>query len=185
LAILGVIATFTIPKILQAQQDGRDKAIAKEAAQMVSSALEMHRLSGNLNDATSMSDLTPYMNFVRLDTSLTIDSYQGAGNISCSGAPDRCLLLHNGATLLYDKDDTFCTDKDGILYFYVDPDGKETVSGGTTTGKSVMFFVYKDGRVRTFTSIVWPSEAGANGGPECDFHFNPTAGTDPPWFSWD
>jgi prepilin-type N-terminal cleavage/methylation domain-containing protein len=38
LAILGEIATFTIPKILSSQQNGTNKAKAKEAFSMVSSA---------------------------------------------------------------------------------------------------------------------------------------------------
>ena len=36
LAILGTIATFTIPKVLQTQQDGKFKSIGKEAAGFVS-----------------------------------------------------------------------------------------------------------------------------------------------------
>lgn len=43
LAILGVIATFTIPKIIKAQQDAKFNAIAKEAATMVTGAYQQYQ----------------------------------------------------------------------------------------------------------------------------------------------
>lgn len=73
LAILGVIATFTIPKILGTQQDGRNNAIAKEIAGTMATALESLRLSGELDQNTNIAHLTPYLNYAKIITSGTVD----------------------------------------------------------------------------------------------------------------
>lgn len=49
LGILGVIATFTIPKVLQSQTDARFKVSAKEAVGVVSTALNQVQLRDGLS----------------------------------------------------------------------------------------------------------------------------------------
>lgn len=66
LAILGVIATFTIPKILATQTNGKYNAMAKEAAGMVSDAYRLYKASNTVSASTKPSDLTPYLNYVCL-----------------------------------------------------------------------------------------------------------------------
>lgn len=86
LAILGVIATFTIPKILQTQQDNRFKALGKEAAATISGAFQAYQQQNQLNSGLKPGDLTPYMNYVSLD-SVTVgrmDDIQTNGTLDCT-----------------------------------------------------------------------------------------------------
>jgi prepilin-type N-terminal cleavage/methylation domain-containing protein len=162
LAILAEIATFTIPKIITSQSNTRNNTIVKESAAMVSSALEIARMTGQLSISTKFSDLTQYMNYVKVDTSTVIDSSQNSGSWNCNSS-EPCLVLHNGARLTYEKDFRFYDSggTNGTIYFMVDPDG---TYGGTTNGpgKSVYFEIYYNGRLT----------------------HNISAASIPPWFSW-
>lgn len=71
LAILAEIATFTIPKVLTSQQNGKYNAAAKEAASMVSAASQQLQYTGTVSASTTGSELTPYLNYVKYDTSGT------------------------------------------------------------------------------------------------------------------
>jgi len=178
LSILGVIATFTIPKILQSTSDQTDNSIAKEAVSMVSQAYQAYRLSNTVTSATGFSDLTPYMNYVTVDTlnTVVIDRAYNDTTTACSSTYP-CLRLHNGARILYTPADTFGgTGALNSIYFYLDPDG---VSNPSTTGpgKSVLFFMYYSGRVTTYGTIL--SNTIAGGGT-----YNPVPTADPPWFNW-
>ena len=106
LAILGVIATFTIPKILSSSSSGQNTAVAKEVASMVSGAFTTYTLNTSLTSGTTGGALTQYMNYVATDTST---SYTGSGGTAlqqCS-ATWVCLKLHNGGVLQYDTGETF------------------------------------------------------------------------------
>lgn len=74
LAILGVIATFTIPKILVAQQNQQYNAIAKETAGSIAAAFSTMQLNGLVTTSTKPSDFTPYLNYVYLDTVTQVDN---------------------------------------------------------------------------------------------------------------
>lgn len=162
LAILGMIATFTIPKIVTAQQTQQFNAIVKEGASAVSAALQQHRQAGLLTTNSSMDDLSQYMNYVAVDTSSTMDTYQTQTTRSC--ASWSCLRLHNGAIMRFDGTNFGTTS--GNIWFEIDPDGK--VTDGTTNGpgKATQFVLYYNGRITT---------QGVSSG-------NPAR--DPPWFSW-
>lgn len=56
LAILGVITTFTIPKVLNSQQNGKFKAIAKEDMSMVSAAYQQYVLTNRYNANICIKD---------------------------------------------------------------------------------------------------------------------------------
>lgn len=179
LAILGVIATFTIPKILQSQSDGRQNALAKEAAGMVSQAYQAYKLDNKTVASTvHFGDLTPYMNYVKVDTvnTVVIDRAYNDTTTACSSAFP-CLLLHSGARILYTPADSFNgTGNLNSLYFYYDPDGVSNASA-TGPGKSVLFFLYYTGRLTTYGTI----ESSTISGPGT---YNPSPTSDPPWFSW-
>jgi prepilin-type N-terminal cleavage/methylation domain-containing protein len=178
LAILGVIATFTIPKVLIAQQDGKYNAIAKETASMVSGALQAYQQKNALTSAVSSADLTPYMNYVSVSTSGdAIDRGQGDTTTACS-ATYRCMRLHNGAVLLFTDDDPFSgTASTNALYFYVDPDGQVTDGTANGPGKSVVFFLYTTGRITTWGNLL-PGTVNDGGVYAAD------PSKDPPWFKW-
>ena len=166
LAILGVIATFAIPKVLNAQQDGRKNAVAKEAAAAVSEAYQAFQLENTVMSSTGMPDLTPYLNYVKFDTATVVDHKPGNSSVNCAGGTINCLKLHNGAILWYASafgvfNGTDPTDK---LFFLVDPDG--IYNNGDVSGKAVEFALFTTGRLQ--------SRGAMNNDPAAD----------PPWFSW-
>ena len=66
LAILGVIATFTIPKILNSGNDNTFNSIGMESFATVSAAYQAYKLNNSPSAATGTVDLTPYMNYVKV-----------------------------------------------------------------------------------------------------------------------
>lgn len=137
LAILGVIATFTIPKVLQSTTSGQNTAIAKEAASMISGAHAAHQMSNTFAATTTAGVLTQYMNYVSTSTAnITV------GGDTCGEADGMCLNLHNGAIMFLDTDAQFNHATTGSVSFIVDPDGT-----GAATG--VQFILGTNGRLTT------------------------------------
>ena len=62
LVILGVIATFTIPKVLSSQQSNQWKSQAKEVASMISGAYSVYQSENSASASTTTADLSPSMN---------------------------------------------------------------------------------------------------------------------------
>lgn len=178
LAILGMIATFTIPKILSSQQNSSYNAIAKEDASAIAAAYQSYVYNNGASSAISLSSLTPYLNYTTLDTSSLIDSYPGQTSLNC--AAWQCYRMANGSILAFDAGQTFgATDSLAITYFYVDPDG---VYSGSTSGssKSAVFFIYYNGRITS-------QETAAAGSHDVwGTTYNPATqvGKDPTWLSW-
>lgn len=177
LAILGVIAVFTIPKVLQSQQDSRFRAIAKETAASVSSAYQSYLMDNGSALNMRPGYLTPYLNYVRIDTTTVIDNEWGASSRTCGGAGIPCIVLHNGAILFLDNGTIFTgTASTNAIQMLLDPDG--TYSGSTTgNGKGVWMTLYYNGRVSTHGTID-PATTYSYGVP------GPCPGCDPPWFGW-
>lgn len=175
LAILGVIATFTIPKVLQTQQDSRWNAMAKEAAGTISSAYAAYVHDNGSSTLMTPADLKPYLNYVKVDTTTSIDDRQGGNTFACGTS---CLRLHNGAVLMFGTGASFGgTNSTNAVYFYFDPDG---TTDGTTNGpgKSVIYFLYYNGKLMSYQNI--PDGTATSGST-----YNHCPGCDPPWFSWD
>jgi len=180
LAILGVIATFTIPKVLQSQQFAKSKSTAKEAAAAIADAFQRAKSNATINGTDNFSVLTSYLNYVKVETSATIDdglpNWNG-GTLSCQ-ANYPCLRLHNGGALLYGltANDAFGgTASTNAVWFYFDPDG---VKRDTAESKSILFYIYYNGRLSTLQDI---STGTANsGGP-----IPPVPNSTPTWFNWD
>jgi prepilin-type N-terminal cleavage/methylation domain-containing protein len=174
LAILGVIATFTIPKVLVAQQSTKDKAVAKEAIAAIVGAYQAYGASNTPSASLSPKNLTPYLNYVRLDTSTAnAFDYPVSGTGSCD-AGNPCIYLHNGAVLqLYSN--TFAgTASTNMVWFLIDPDSSKT---GSPSGGGLEVALYYNGRVAT-----WPT---LTPGSQCSWGtYNPNASGDPPWFNW-
>jgi prepilin-type N-terminal cleavage/methylation domain-containing protein len=171
LAILGVIATFTIPKILSSQQNSKYNASAKEAASMISGAYQQYSLHNTVTAATKISDITPYMNYVSVDTTTTVDYEQGGSTVQCW--PLICLRMHNGGILFFDGNDNFCgTNATNAVIFYFDADANGP-------NKSVVFYQMATGRLQTWGQLSSTVYSGGACSP-----ISQLAGTDPPWFSW-
>lgn len=181
LAILGVIATFTIPKVLNAQADSKFKATAKEAAGIVAEALHQVRLREGITATTTAGTILPYLNYVKQETFGLVDNGQGLGTLNCAGTAT-CLRMHNGGTLVFWATDAFCgLNTTNALPFFWDPDGT-TDSTTNGPGKSLMLFIDADGRLRTKGTILPNTTHGTTGG--CFTTNNPDVNNDPPWFSW-
>ena len=177
LVILGVIATFTIPKVLQSQQSSQWNATAKETVSMVSGAFQSYQPSNTVQADTSIVHLTPFMNYVRLST-LGSDGYDydpgTGGTLTCSAVPvARCMVLHNGVLMVYDVSAPFGNmSSTSTILFVVDPDGR-----ATNNSDSIIFFMTPTGRI-------------INGGVAEDtiyYQGGQVSGTgilDPSWFSW-
>jgi prepilin-type N-terminal cleavage/methylation domain-containing protein len=177
LAILGVIATFTIPKVLQSQQDGKYSAMAKETMASIAGAYDAYRQNNTVTATTTPGVIVPYMNYVKVDsTGTVIDRTYGSTTYVCSGGSE-CLVLHNGARLYYGGNDQFKgTASTSAVFYAFDPDG---VYGNTTNGpgKSLVFWLYANGRITTWHNADPATQynSGAVG---------PCSSCDPPWFSW-
>jgi prepilin-type N-terminal cleavage/methylation domain-containing protein len=180
LAILGVIAIFAIPKVLQSQQDQRYKAIAKEAASTLSIAYSQYIQANGTSQFTDES-LLPYLNYVaQASNGLVVDSTQGNTSWTCNGASPKCLVLHNGAILYYWTNNAFYSANPTAIHYNVDPDA--VYSGSTTgPGKAVRFYIYPDGHLRTQATV----DPGTNYGTPGSWGVtNPCSTCDPPWFEW-
>ena len=179
LVILGVIATFTIPKVLSSQQNGQWNSQMKETLGMVSGAFEVYKHEQGLVTTMSSADLTPYMNYVSLDTSSSIDHTPGNGSIACTPTSP-CLRLHSGAAIKSaPTTTTFCVaDPASFIWFFYDPDG--VYSGSTTTpGKSVVIDLHYNGRINTGVERQPGEEAYSGCAAE-----GWGSDTAPDWFSW-
>lgn len=142
LAILGVIAAFTIPKILTATSNGQNTSIAKEAAAMVAGSFSNYQLNNGIASGVTGGALTQYMNYVKTDTTTTYTGSGGTALDACT-ATLPCLVLHNGGILQYDTAQTFGgTASPSSVVFNVDPDGNGTQG-------RISFVVFANGRVTT------------------------------------
>lgn len=175
LAILGVIATFTIPKVLISQQNSTSNAIAKETIAAVSAAYRVYQLERQTSGSTNLTDLTPYLNYVSVDTTSLVDNHEtNSTPVDC--ASTICLKLHNGA-ILYGWSTTFAgTSATNAIYYYIDPDG---VDGGSTTGpsKALVMFLYYNGKTTNYGNILPGTTSSYGVHTVCP-------GCDPTWFSW-
>lgn len=123
LLIIGEIATFTIPKVINATTNGQNKSISKETASMVSGAFSTYQLRNGITSTVKGSDLTQYMNYIKIDTSTTFFAGSGTALQQCSSTLP-CMTLHTGGVLQYDTAMTLGgTATTNAVYFNLDPDG--------------------------------------------------------------
>jgi len=143
LGILGVIATFTIPKILYSGSSGKMTAIAKEVASMISGAWSTYSLTnGTLSSSLTPGVITQYLNYVSTTTA-------GAGydaDTCAAGTP--CYILHNGAYLQFHTGQNFGGVSTSYTVWYnVDPDGNGTAASPVT------FLQFYGGRLSTMGAV--------------------------------
>jgi prepilin-type N-terminal cleavage/methylation domain-containing protein len=174
LAILGVIGTFTIPKVLSAQQSSRDRAIAKETIAAIVNVYSAYKMTNLPSASFSTKDLTPYLNYIKLDTSTNnaFDfPYPGTGDCSASSP---CIYLHNGAVVQLYGNTFNGTASTNIVWFLVDPDSSRT---GSPAGGGLEVALYYNGRVATWATLT--------PGSQCSWgSYDPDPYGDPPWFNW-
>lgn len=182
LAIMGIIAAISIPPMFHTTNNttNRNNSMAKDTALMIINAYEQYK-TANATVATtvSMTHLTPYMNYLKIDTSSTIDNIPNnvTANITCA-ASTPCLVLHNGGKLWLDSVQFTGTGTSNCLQARFDPDGVYTsTSLATTAPKSLQLEFYYDGYVKTRGTAKNPS---CNSGA-CSW--TPDTTLDPVWWT--
>lgn len=184
IAVVAMITVFAMPKVMQAVQGGgvsNDyKVQAREVGHTIMSAYTAARLNNVVTSTFRNDDLTPYLNYARVDSTSFIDQTPNvAGTLDCSNASIGCLKLQNGGTLMYLKNVNFGgTATTNAIGFLFDPDGKVTGSSDGQTGRSVNFQVYYDGKIATYKDLRSNTCNSFNTGVNAD------ATKDPVWFSW-
>jgi prepilin-type N-terminal cleavage/methylation domain-containing protein len=178
LAILGIIATFTIPKIVYTQQDQKFNAVAKEDIMMIAQAHKILQAKGLLTSTVSGADFTPFMNYLTIDTSgVLIDGVFGNTTTACS-ATRPCIRIANGSVISYRSTSNYGGNSAvNAIHFSIDPDGK--VTDGTTNGpgKKLSVFIYYDGRITDVGNALVGTTSN-------DSSYVADPAQVPPWFSW-
>lgn len=180
LGILGVIATFTIPKLLQTQQKSEYKAGAREAMGMISGAYQQYVQENGVSGSLMPSDLTPYMNYVSIRTTGSVDDLYGYATMGCSGGAggEPCVMLHNGSALRLMNCGFGGSTPNRLMEFLYDPDGQVTDGGAVNSGgKSIRLFLYYNGRLTTGGGLI----SGGGAASSCWAWNSPWP--DPPWYT--
>lgn len=176
LLILGVIATFSIPKVLLVQQNQRYKAVTKEAAAAISQAYYAYKLTNTITSNTSLDDIVSSLNYVQRDTSdwMDADPTNGVGFIPCSSF--RCYKLASGAMVMWSDTGGKLggTAANNAMWFYVDPNASQY----EPSLDAQAFWLYYNGRLTTHGSAVNPT-------CNSDGCWPPDAANETTWFNWD
>jgi prepilin-type N-terminal cleavage/methylation domain-containing protein len=180
MGILGVLATYTIPKVLTSQRNGASNAAAKEAAAAISEAFVIYKSKNAVTASTGCGDLTPYLNYVRIDTSTLMDDVNNNAANGCYAPGGECYILHSGSALMYCNNSANYfggTSSTNAIFMQIDPDSRY---GGSMTGpsKSVLFLLYPNGRLTTFETALPGTKT--SGGTSIE----PWPDGDPDWFNW-
>ncbi len=179
LSLVGVIAAYAIPKLFNAQQGEASNAIVKEVAGMISDAYIKYKANGGDINGQTPAVLMPYINYVKMETTGTIDYWPTVpGSIACgAGAP--CYTLHNGAKLRIWGCGMTGTNTTNAVGFIIDPDGIDSgISLVDGPSKSIALMLYYNGRLATIGTVT-PNTA--NG---CNANIMPFPSADPSWFHW-
>jgi prepilin-type N-terminal cleavage/methylation domain-containing protein len=172
LAILGVIATFTIPKLITAQQNPQKIASAKETLAMVSAAYQLYTQQNGYSANTTVGMLTPYMNYVSVNTTGQMDDVGTNTGMKDCASGHTCLQLHNQGTLFYIPDLSFGgSGTTNAVRIYYDPDSARLT---TPSSKSLLIILFYNGRVSTW------GQAPAF----VDSYGTPAGSMNPVWFNW-
>ncbi|WP_303674400.1 type II secretion system protein [Vampirovibrio chlorellavorus] len=164
LAIMGVVATFAIPKVLDSRNSNtnlsaRQTTMAREVAFMIMNAYEQYKAANNTVPANlKASDLTPYMNYVSvLPTTTQLDSHANTGGIisTCTGGTGSsqigvCLRLHNGGALWAGSSTHFGgTTPRNVVFFRFDPNATYEGAVNDAPGMGMQMALYYDGSIRS------------------------------------
>ena len=196
-ALLGVVAAFSIPKVMQVISDNQQNAIAKETMAMISNAYQLYKKdnNGTVPITTMPEDLLPYMNTLGDYTGLEDDA-PPAGNLSlnyaggnpyvynttfpwdCSlTAVCRCIRLTNGAILTMNRPRAIFAfngnSSQHAIAFAVDTDGK-----AGEPGSALGVALFYNGKLNTLGDLTTGTIMnGVIVGPGNAFG-------DPTWFQW-
>jgi prepilin-type N-terminal cleavage/methylation domain-containing protein len=162
LALLGVLAAFTVPQLFMTSSTNANTKYTKTAhdvALMVATAYERYKVAnpGALSANTQFRDLVAYMNYVKLDTSNStiIDEpptgmWRSATRRTCGTqfvGTHYCYFLHNGAVMWYNTLFYFAgANTTNAIWFNFDPDGSGPAD-------ALQFWLTYDGYVYTVKNL--------------------------------
>lgn len=137
LLILGAIATFTIPKVLNSTSSSQNGAISMEAMATMSEAFQLYAMENDITNGIGMHDinLATRLNFVE-DRTTTVDN--AVVDFNC-GTGYYCYALHNGGIIQIGGHEYGTGD---YITANFDPDG----DGGE---EPFTLIFYRNGRVTT------------------------------------
>lgn len=199
-AIVGVVAAFTVPKVLDSTNSStslsaKQTAMAREAAFMILSAYEQYKaVNGTIPESLRASDLTPYMNYAAvLPASTQLDAHANTGGtISTCNATNNtsqdgvCLSLHNGAALWADTLNRFAAPNSlnnrSVVYFRFDPNARYD-GGNDGPGMAMQIALYPDGVIRSRANLRSNSTYVAVICVACSQTENSAGNEDPNWFT--
>jgi hypothetical protein len=136
-------------------------------------------MRGQASASTVPRDLTPYFNYVKMDTSSFIDAMPGYTSFQC-GPTEPCVQLHNGGMIFFRHASFNGTATTNAISFIVDPDGRFSDSTTNGPGKSILFYIYYNGRLTSLANIL----PGTCDSQECPSSFSADPTHDPTWFRW-
>jgi prepilin-type N-terminal cleavage/methylation domain-containing protein len=190
LALLGVVATFSIPKIMQAQTNNHYNAVAKEAMATVRTSFMLLKEQGRLvPGVTKMSDIMKESLNATQEVGTQFDHQQNSviTVLSCSGLTT-CYRLATGAIIStatdhYYQPETHDPVDNEAVHFLVDPDGRLTSSGDPLgPGKSLPVVIYPNGLMRTKDNLLPNSTLYYVNNTTQTFNSAPQ--NMPNWFQW-
>lgn len=173
-ALIGVIAVFTVPKVLNAQGNKENIAKTKQFAAGLVGAYTNYQLDYGTNKDLTLTNLTPYLNYVEISTT-AVGDYPDGSNFACDGGTDQCLRFPNGGIARFKTNYSFgSTNTTNAVYAYFDPDGKDSNLYG------VQLYLYYDGQIKS-SANVRTNTCGVWGGASCWDGY----GSIPSWFNWE
>lgn len=188
LALLGLLSTFMIPKLLNPPNStlsAKQTAMARDTAFMLLAAYEQYRAANpTIPASTTPGALIPYLNYTTIDTSgTTVDAHPGWAGISGNGrnpcnSTTPCLKLHNGGVLFLRDTNFGCTTALCTIEFALDPDTVTSGSSANSATKSLQFQLYYDGTIRTRGT----TKPGSCNNGNCGT-VEPNTAYDPSWFT--
>ncbi len=166
MAILGVIATFTIVKLIGSQQTSSYNAQAHEIAAMITSAYQKAQNDGIITSSTTPAALRPYINYLTYDTSgLVINT------LTCNNSSP-CIWLHNGGLLWFSNYNFAGTSNLNAIEFHFIPNARSS-----PPPSGVQFDLYFNGFITTRGQVKVGTTSSC-----CSY--GPLPAADPSWFSW-
>ncbi len=143
--LLGVIASFTIPKVLTNQKNQQRNSFTKEAMVTLTDMMAVYK--GALKTSTGMEQLRQGLNAHRTTEAKFIEG--NANLLNCSMPQFACLQLPNGTAMGYTLPSRFGgTKPNNAILIYFDPDGLSNSHVGIGPYDGVNLYLYTDGIVR-------------------------------------
>ncbi len=196
LALLGLLATFTIPKVLGVFIDNGDtsRRSVQAAASMIQGAYMQYRQENNPSGETRFGDFTPYMNYVKVLTAGDIDQDKDSSGVTSCIPTAPCLVMQNGAIIRYwqgsgassSGNEFGGTSQNRYLNIQIDPDGeaKDATANSDNPTKSVRVLLYYDGKIKD-AAMCATGDLTTNNDVDANWCPGNLITQRPTWFNWD